>query len=62
MLQTIWGQELLNSTTNIPNILLNKTFMLIRMFQVSQGLLKWEPIQNLIKVQADEVYWLSVVG
>lgn len=37
------------STTNIPNILLNKTFILNCIFQVSQGLLKWAPIQNLLK-------------
>lgn len=50
------------STTNIPNILLNKTFILSCIFQVSQGLLKWAPIQKPVKAQGDDVYWLSVVS
>lgn len=51
---------MLNDTANFPNILLNKTFTLSHIFQVSQGLLKWEPIQNVIKVQGDYVYWLCM--
>lgn len=60
----ILGEEL-NGTTNVYNILLTKTFILSHISQVSQGLLKWGPIQKRwgpIKVQGDDVYWLCMVS
>lgn len=55
----------LNGTTDVSNILLMKTFIFSHISQVSQGLLKWGPIQNRwepIKVQGDDVYWLLMVS
>lgn len=40
--------------------LLSETCSHSQIFQVSQGLLKWEPIENHIKVRGDDIYGLWV--